>query len=155
MNYKVRFEGESPAVTLAIKAMFDFNSIIPAPSDFGINSMIPISEDYFYYLLSKRGLVSKEQGERAIRRFEAQTANIGEVLIFAYKVFAEKMVENLDKYDAPTVDVWRERNWGCSMQPECFRSKHNEVSVRGADVPKPILSALCQQYGVRAKITKT
>lgn len=155
MNYKVRFEGDSLAVGLAIKAMFDFNSIIPSPSDFGINSMIPMSEDYFYYLLSTRGLISKEQGERAIRRFENKIANINEALIFTYKAFAEKMVENLDKYDAPTVDVWREKHWGCSMQPECFRTDNNEVSIYGKSVPKPILSALCQQYGVRAKITKT
>ena len=120
MNFTVRFKGDSYNVRQAVNSMLDFDSITLVPKDFGIHSMVPIAEDYFYYLLSKSGRVSEKEGQKSLKRFEDETAEIGDVLTCAYKAFAEKMVEYLDEYGACTSSDWRERNWGVSKHPDCF-----------------------------------
>ena len=153
MEYEVQFLGEKENVSQAINAMRDFNSVLPAPKEIGIYKMVPISEDYFYYLLSTRGIVSKEQGKKSLKRFEAETSSMSESLKVCYKFVAEQMLYLYDKYEACTLEAWRQKHWGVSEQPTIRIYENGRIKpVVGLCLSKAIVDTICKKCGVTAQI---
>lgn len=155
MEYEVQFLGEKENVSQAINAMRDFNSVLAAPKEIGIYKMVPISEDYFYYLLSTRGIVSKEQGKKSLKRFEAETSNMNEHLVLCYRFLAEQMLHLYDKYDACTLEAWKQKHWGVSEQPAIRICENGKIKPCGGfPLPKAIVDAACKRYGVTAQVNE-
>lgn len=153
MEYEIQFHGTADNVAKAIEAMQDFSSILPPPKDMGIYKMIPISEDYFYYLLSTRGIVSEEQGKKSLDRFEAETSNMNEHLVLCYRFLAEQMLHLYDKYDACTLEAWKQKHWGVSEQPAIRICENGKIKLRGELSPaKALIDTVCEKYGVTAQI---
>jgi|GEM_PF-5830456 hypothetical protein len=153
MEYKIKFIGEKENVVKATNALRDFNSILPAPEEIQIYKMIPISEDYFYYLLSTRGIISDKQGEKSLKRFETETANMNENVKVCYKFMAEHMLYLYDKYEACTLEAWREKNWGFSEQPSVSICENGTIKLYSdTSLPKTIIDYICEKYGVTAQI---
>lgn len=153
MECEVKFIGEKENVDKATNALRDFNSVLPAPEEIQIYKMIPISEDYFYYLLSTRGLVSEKQGEKSLKRFEDETANMNESIKTCYKFMAEHMLYLYDKYDACTLEAWRKKNWDVSEQPSVSICENGTIKLcSDTSLPKTIIDHICEKYGVTAQI---
>lgn len=154
-EYEIRFHGAAENVRQATNAIRNFNSITPVPKEISIYKMIPISEDYFYFLLSKKGLVSKEQGEKSLIRFNSETKDISKNLIFCYKEFARKMVENYECYGACTLEAWRVKNWGVDKHP-CVRiNTGNKILLSNASsFPQMVVDTICVKHSVTAEINE-
>ena len=155
MEYEIQFHGTADNVAKAIEAMQDFSSILPPPKDMGIYKMIPISEDYFYYRLSTRGIVSEEQGKKSLDRFEVETSNMNEHLVSCYRFLAEQMLYFYDKYDACTLEAWRQKHWGVPEQPSIRVCEDGKIKPCGEfSLPREIVGAICRKYGVTAQINE-
>ena len=154
MEYEIQFVGTKKNISQAINAVRDFNSVFPAPKEIGIYKMVPISEDYFYFLLSQRGIVSKEQGKKSLKRFEAETSTMNENLKACYKFMAEHMLYLYDKYGACTLEAWRQKHWGVSEQPPIRICENGKIKpCSGLSLPRMIVDAICGKYGVTAQIS--
>ena len=155
MECEIKFIGEKENVAKATNALRDFNSVLPAPEEIGINKMVPISEDYFYYLLSIRGIVSEEQGKKSLARFETETSNMNEHLVSCYRFLAEQMLYFYDKYDACTLEAWRQKHWGVSGQPTINICEDGKIKPCGEfSLPREVVGAICRKYGVTAQINE-
>lgn len=153
MEYEIQFHGTTENVAKAIDAMQGFSSMFPPPKDMGIYKMIPISEDYFYFLLSQRGLVSKEQGEKSLKRFKTSTSTMSESLVSCYKFMAEQMLYLYDKYGACTLEAWKQKYWDVSEQPAVKIHGKDKIMLCGENFSvKHIVNMVCEKYHVTAKI---
>lgn len=165
MDYKVRFIGKADNVAKAMEAMRDFDAILPAPKDFRINKLevntndksvstaIAIIEDYFYYLLSERGDISEEQGQKSLQRYKNETEGIDENLANCYKYLSEWMLEDYDKHGCLTLEEWRQKHWGAPRQPEVRIHDNGEITLCGAsELPRLIVDAVCALYAVTARV---
>ena len=155
MNYKVRFDGNSKDVAMAMQAMQAFNSIFPVPEEIGIYKMVPISEDFFYYLLSRKGIVSEEQGRKSLERFNKETASMNGSLVSCYKTFARNMLDCYEKFGACTRESWRQQHWGVSEQPRSEIVGNGILRLFCDDTfPQVMLDAICELYGVTAHVNE-
>lgn len=153
MEYEIRLYGTTENVAKATNALRDFNSVLPAPEEIGINKMIPISEDYFYYLLSIRGLVSEEQGKKSLKRFKTSTSTMSESLASCYKFMAKQMLYLYDKYGACTLEAWKQKFWCVSEQPTVKINGKDKIILCGENFSvKHIVNMVCEKYHVTAKI---
>lgn len=153
MNYTVRFAGDVQKVKMAVLAMQDFNSILPPPSEIGIHKLVPISEDYLYYLLSERGEISKRQGLKSLERFRQETATMEDSIVRVYQDLAHSMLEYYDKYGACVTEIWKMKFWGAVQQPDITLLSEKEVVLKELSfVPHKVIDIICQKYQVRAQI---
>jgi len=165
MDYKVQFSGSSENVSKAKLAMKDFNSILSSPKDFRVNKLdakindkrvqkaTAIIEDYFYYLLSERGDISKEQGEKSLQRYKNEIEGIDENLANCYRYLSEWMLEDYDRYGACTLEAWRLKYWGVREQPKVLLRDNGEITLCGAQkFPQQIIDAVCALYDVTAHV---
>ncbi|WP_277070272.1 hypothetical protein [Prevotella corporis] len=166
MDYKVRFSGDAENVCKAMEAMNDFDSILPAPKDFRMNKLeaktddksvpnvIAIIEDYFYYLLSERGDISKEQGQKSLQRYKNETKGMRESFANCSMYLSECMLEDYDKYGCITLEAWKQKYWGVPEQPKIKTCGNGQITICNVQsVSHSIIDAVCALYNVTAEIT--
>ncbi|KGF50337.1 hypothetical protein [Prevotella disiens] len=166
MDYKVQFSGKADNVAKAMEAMNDFDSILPAPKDFRLNKLdvktdnenipkaIAIIEDYFYYLLSERGDISKEQGQKTLERYEKEIEGVDKSLVSCYRYLSEWMLEDYDKYGSITLEAWKQKCWGAKEQPKIKTCENGQITICNVQsISHSIIDAVCALCNVTAEIT--
>lgn len=164
MNYKIKFEGSEENVRNAIESIMDFESVMMSPKDFTMISsrstgkretdrLTEAIEDYLFYLLSERGVVSKELGERSLQRYKEETKDWSDSMLSAFKYISENILKDYKKYGVLTLEDWRQKHWGAPRQPEVRIHDNGEITLCGvSELPRLIVDAVCALYGVTARV---
>lgn len=78
---------------------------------------------------------------------------MSESLAYCYKFMAEQMLYLYDKYDACTLEAWKQKFWGVSEQPAVKIHGKDKIMLCVDSFPaKHIIDMVCEKYHVTAKI---